>query len=176
MAEEQKKVTKKSVAKKAPSKKKVAKKRVVRRKVVTLENLIERATGRASFSESNKNAIKRYKASQTAMNQAGRKVESAKARVEKAAAAVGNAKTAKQKVLAKSRLDAAKAVVREASLQGRMVVKEEKAAAALLAKLDKLYDRAYSAFLKGYERDAKAAAKPKKVVRRVAKKKVVKKD
>ena len=176
MAEEQKKVTKKRVAKKAAAKKKVTRKRAVRRKVVTVENLIERASARASFSEANKGAVKRYKASQVAMNQADRKVASAQARAEKAVAAVGNAKTPKQKALAKSRLAAAKAAVGEAGQQRRLVVKEGKSAASLLGKLDKLYDKSYAAFLKAYERDARAAARPKKVVRRATKKKVVKKD
>ena len=176
MAEEQKKVTKKSVKKKAVSKKKVAKKRVVRRAAVAVDTLIARATERGSFSESNKNAVKRYKASLTAANQANKKAESAKARVEKASAGVTNAKTDKQKELAKSRLDAAKAAVREATAQRRLADKEGKEAVALLVKLDKLHDKAHAAFLKAYERDAKTAAKPKKVVRRVARKKAVKKD
>ncbi len=176
MAEEQKKVTKKRVAKKKVAKKKVAKKRVVRRKVNTAADLLERASSRSSFSQANKEGVRQYKTSQTAMNQANKKVETAKARVEKASAAVGNAKSAKQKDLAKTRLAAAKVAVREAVMQGRLVVKEEKSAVALLAKLDKLYAKAHAAFLRAYEKDARTAAKPRKVKRRAAKKKAVKKD
>lgn len=175
MDKEQNNVTKKRVAKKKVAKKKVAKKRVVRRKVVTVETLIERATDRGSFSESNKVAVKQYKKSQTASNQASRKVEAAQARVDKAAATVGNAKSVKQKESAKNRLVAAKAAVREAVVQRRMVIKDEKTAAALLGKLDKLHDKAYVVFLKEYEKAAKAAAKPRKAKRRVARKKVSKK-
>ena len=176
MAEEQKKVTKKRVAKKKVAKKKVAKKRVVRRKVNTVADLLERATERGSFSQANKEGVRQYKTSQTAMNQANKKVETAKARVEKASAAVGNAKSAKQKDLAKTRLAAAKVAVREAVMQGRQVAKDERSAVVLLAKLDKLYAKAHAAFLRSYEKDARKAAKPRKMKRRAAKKKAVKKD
>jgi len=161
--------------KKRVAKKKVAKKRVVRRKVVAVGTLVERATDRGAFSETNKLVAKQYKKTQTANNQANRKVESARARVEKVAAAAGNAKSVKQKDSARTRLAAAKAAVREAIVLQRMAVKEEKTAVALLGKLDKLHDKAYAAFVKNYEKAAKAAAKPRKMKRRVARKKVVKK-
>jgi hypothetical protein len=167
---------KKTATKTTATKKKVTKKRVVRRKTIAVETLMERAAERGSISEVNKAAVKQFKASQTAINQADRKFESAKVRVEKAAAAVGNSKSEKQKALAKTRLDAAKAAVREATVQRGMVAKEEKSAVVLLTKLDKLYDKGYAAFVKGYEKNAKAAAKPKNIKRRAAKKKAVKKD
>jgi len=133
--------------------------------------VIASASARGAFSAANKAAVQECKKCQTTARQATAKIGAAEARIAKAMESAKKAVSAKQKALAKTRLAAAKLAAREAKAAQRAALKAEKDAIAVLAKLEKLHEKAHAGFLRAHERAAAAIAKAKPKKKRASKKK-----
>jgi len=162
-----------AVSKKKVTKRKAAKKKAVRRQPLPVEELIEHATTRAAHSEANKEAVKTHKKASTLVVRLEKRVITAGERVAKAEKSVKAAKTAKVKANAQVRLSGSRVALKLLQAELKVVVAEEKAAATLLAKLHMLHEKAYTKFVKEYERLAVVAAKVKPKKRKTPRKKRV---
>lgn len=161
---------------KKTSKKKVSKKKSARKVVISIEKVIDIVSSQSSISPACKEAVVNFNAAMRSLTAVNKKVIAFTGRFEKSLANVDNAKTPKQKDLAKSRLknskEARNAVVADAKAKTKAVNDAEK----VLRGLATLYTSSMARFQKEFTRNAAAKVKvlkPKTTRRRVTRKKAV---
>jgi len=161
---------------KKTSKKKASKKKSARKAVIPIEALIEIVAAQSKISPACKEAVVNYNAAMRSLAAVNKKVIAFTGRFEKSLANVDNAKTPKQKALAKQRLAASRMAKAEVIADAKAKAKAANDAEKVVRALANLYNSSLAKFQKSFARNAAAKAKalkPKR--RRVSKKKAVKK-
>ena len=161
---------------KKTSKKKASKKKSARKAVIPIEALIEIVAAQSKISPACKEAVVNYNAAMRSLAAVNKKVIAFTGRFEKSLANVDNAKTPKQKALAKQRLAASRMAKAEVIADAKAKTKAANDAEKVVRALANLYNSSLAKFQKSFARNAAAKAKalkPKR--RRVSKKKAVKK-
>jgi len=161
---------------KKTSKKKASKKKSARKAVIPIEALIEIVAAQSKISPACKEAVVNYNAAMRSLAAVNKKVIAFTGRFENSLANVDNAKTPKQKALAKQRLAASRMAKAEVIADAKAKAKAANDAEKVVRALANLYNSSLAKFQKSFARNAAAKAKalkPKR--RRVSKKKAVKK-
>lgn len=162
---------------KKTSKKKASKKRAARKTVMPIENVIDIVSSQSKISPACKEAVVNYNAAMRSLTAVNKKVIAFTGRFEKSLANVENAKTPKQKDLAKQRLAASRVAKAEVIADAKAKTKAANDAEKVLRALANLYNSSLTKFQKEFSRNAAAKAKAlkPKARKRVTKKKAVKK-
>lgn len=143
-----------------------------------IDNVIDIVSSQSNISPACKEAVVNFNASMRSLTAVNKKVIAFTGRFEKSLENVDNAKTAKQKALAKQRLVASKAAKAEVIADAKAKTKAANDAEKVLRALATLYTSSLAKFQKEFARNASAKAKTLKPIahrRKVAKKKTSKK-
>jgi len=161
---------------KKTSKKKATKKRAVRKAVMPIETVIDIVSSQSKISPACKEAVVNYNAAMRSLTAVNKKVIAFTGRFEKSLANVENAKTTKQKDLAKQRLAASRVAKADVVADAKAKTRAANDAEKVLRALANLYNSSLTRFQKEFSRNASAKAKAlkPKTRKRVTKKKAVK--